>query len=66
MKFVIRCGTPDCEWRNKMPDMSEEQLDLCYSEFRKHCIKFHGLEEWETDAYTQLNLEHWTLMLLRT
>jgi len=29
MGFVIRCGTPDCEWGKKMPDMSEERLDLC-------------------------------------
>ena len=27
--FVIRCGTPDCDWGHKMHDMSEDQLQLC-------------------------------------
>jgi len=30
MGHVIRCGTPDCDWGKKMPDLTEEQLDLCY------------------------------------
>jgi len=24
--FVIRCGTPDCDWGHKMYDMGEDQL----------------------------------------
>ena len=35
MSFVIRCGTPDCDWGKKMCDLGEEQLRLCYSEFRQ-------------------------------
>ena len=48
-----------------MPDLSEEQLGLCYSEFRKHCIQMHDLEEWDTNAHMRLDLVHWTLMLLQ-
>src|SRR5262249_14111624 len=25
----IRCGTPDCDWGKKMPDLSEQRLELC-------------------------------------
>jgi hypothetical protein len=32
MSFVIRSGTPDCDWGKKMCDLREEQLRLCYSE----------------------------------
>jgi hypothetical protein len=46
--FVIRCGTPDCDLGKKMCDLGEEQLRLCYSEFRKHCIQRHDLQEWDT------------------
>jgi hypothetical protein len=35
--IVIRCGTPDCDW----VDQSQEQLELCYSEFRKHSRRDH-------------------------
>ena len=34
--FVIRCGTPDCDWGKKMCDLGEEQLRLCYSLDRLH------------------------------
>jgi hypothetical protein len=43
MSFVIRCGTPDCEWGKKMADLCANQLNLCYAEFRKHCIQRHDL-----------------------
>jgi len=62
--FVIRCGTPDCEWGKKRADLSAEQINLCYWEFRKHCIQTHGLEEWNTMAQMHLNLEEWTLTLI--
>ena len=28
MSFVIRCGTPDCDWGKKMCDLGEDQLRL--------------------------------------
>ncbi len=34
--FVIRCGTPDCDWGKKMCDLGEEQLRLGYSLDRHH------------------------------
>ena len=54
--LVIRCGTPGCDWGYRVQDLGEEQLDLCYSEFRKHCIQLHGFEEWNTDAHMRLDL----------
>jgi hypothetical protein len=44
----------------KIPDLGEEQLDLCYSEFRKHCMSMHGLEGWDADAQVP-----WTLTLVK-
>jgi hypothetical protein len=26
MSFIIRCGTPDCEWGHKMYDMGEDKI----------------------------------------
>ena len=63
--FVIRCGTPDCEWGRKMCDLGEEQLLLCYSEFRKHCIQRHDLQEWDMSSHVHLDLEQWLLTLLK-
>jgi hypothetical protein len=63
---VIRSGTPDCDWGHKVSDLDEDQLDLCYSEFRKHCIQRHELEEWDTTSYMRLDLEHWMLTLIKT
>ncbi len=65
MDFVIRCGTPDCDWGHKVSDLGEEQLDLCYSEFRKHCIQIHGSQERDTVAKMHLDLVNWTLTLLK-
>src|SRR5258708_2613808 len=59
MSFVIRCGTPDCGWGHKMRDMGEDQLRLCYSEFRKHCIQRHNIQEWDTTPHVHLDLENW-------
>ena len=65
MSFVIRCATPNCDWGKNMPELSEEQLDLCYSEFRKHCIQIHCLQDWDTDAQMRLDMVNWTLTLIR-
>ena len=64
MSFAIRCATPDCDWGKKMPDLSGDQLELRYSEFRKHCVQRHKLEEWDTNAYMRLDLRVWTLTLV--
>ena len=65
MSFVIRCGTPDCEWGHKMHDMGEDQLHLCYSEFQKHRIQRHDLQEWDMNSLVHLDLEHWLLTLIK-
>ena len=49
-----------------MSDLSTDQVELCYSEFRKHCIHLHDLKDWDKDAYMHLNLEEWTLTLIKT
>jgi len=36
MSFVIRCGTPDCDWDHKMQNLGEDQLRLY--RFFKYCI----------------------------
>ena len=64
--FVIRCGTPDCDWGKKMCDLGEEQLRLCYSEFRKHCVHRHDLQEWDATPQAHLDLENWSLTLIKT
>jgi hypothetical protein len=33
-EFIATPCLPDCEWGKKMCDLGEEQLLLCYSEFR--------------------------------
>ena len=63
--FVNRCGTPDCDWGKKMCDLGEDQLRLCYPEFRKHCVERHHLWETVVDAQMFLNLENWTLTLFK-
>jgi hypothetical protein len=34
-----------------MHDMGQDQLRLCYSEFRKHCIQRHDVQEWDTTPH---------------
>ena len=63
--FVIRCGTPDCDWGHRVSELSDERLKLCYSEFRKHCIQRHDLQWWDTASYMSLDLEHWVLTLIK-
>jgi hypothetical protein len=62
--FTIHCGTTDCDWGFPMPDLGELALDACYSDFRRHCIDVHGLEEAKT-ADVFLSLEEWTLTLVK-
>jgi len=64
--FVIRCGTPDCEWGFPMPDLGEPAVEACYSSFRKHCVEVHGLQEGDLgDSRMFLDLGQWTLTLLK-
>jgi hypothetical protein len=63
--LVIHCGTPDCDWGHRVSEVSDEQLTLCYSEFRKHCMQRHGLQEWDTISHMHLDLEHWMLTLIK-
>jgi hypothetical protein len=49
-----------------MPDLGEDAFKNCYAEFRKHCTLVHGLKRDEmAGAYVHLNLETWTLTLLK-
>jgi hypothetical protein len=65
-QFVIRCGTPDCEWGFPMPELCELALESCYSAFRKHCVEIHGLRQDNVaDSSMHLDLEKWTLTLLK-
>ena len=63
--FVIRCGTPDCEWGFSMSDLGELAVEACYSGFRKHCVQVHGLNEYDPDSQVFLDLGKWTLTLLK-
>jgi hypothetical protein len=63
--FVIRCGTPDCEWGIPMPDLGELALKCCCSAFRKHCLETHGLDDSDCGVYAFLDLEKWTLTLMK-
>lgn len=66
MSFVIRCGTSDCDWGHRVSDsMTEKELKLCYSEFRKHCIQRHDLQEWQL-AQAYLDVDNWLLTLIKT
>jgi hypothetical protein len=64
--FVIRCGTLDCDWGHKMRDLGQDQLQLCYFEFRKHCIQRHDLQEWDMTSLMHFDLEPWMLTLIKT
>ena len=48
-----------------MHDLGQDQLRLCYSEFRKHCIQRHDLQEWDTTSQVHWDLENWLLTLIR-
>jgi hypothetical protein len=59
-------GTPDCDWGHEMHGLSEDQFNLCYSEFKKHCLQRHGVEEWDSEAHVHLDLEKCMLTLIKT
>jgi hypothetical protein len=43
-----------------MPDLGELALERCYSAFRKHCVKVHGLSQDNVeDAWMHFYIEHW-------
>jgi hypothetical protein len=63
--FVIRCGTPDCDWGHRLSDLGQEQMELCYSEFRKHCMQRHDLQESDSTSHMHLDLEKWMLTLIK-
>jgi len=48
-----------------MHDLGQDQLRLCYAEFRKHCRQRHDLQEWDTTSLMHLDLENWLLTLLK-
>jgi hypothetical protein len=53
-------------WKCPMPDLGEDAFKNCYAEFRKHPTLVHGLKRDEmAGAYVHLNLETWTLTLLK-
>lgn len=61
--FVIRCG---CDWSFPVPNLDEESFEACYADFRKHCIAVHRVDaENAKDCHMFLDLEKWTLTLLR-
>jgi hypothetical protein len=60
-KTHVRCGSPDCDWGTPMPGFSESEWDRCRHEFRKHCIKRHGLDPNDTERIAWLNLKALTL-----
>jgi len=62
--FVIRCGTPDCDWGFPMSDLGEMAIEGCYSSFRQHCVEVHGLKE-DDDSQMFLDLGQSTLTLLK-
>lgn len=61
----IRCGTPDSDWGFRLPDLSAERIERCYSEFRRHCIEKHQLEDTDTDSQVFLDFDEGTLTLLK-
>ena len=64
-QLAIRCGTPDCDWGFPMPNLGELALKCCYSAFQQHCVEVHGLREGDEEAFMHLDLEKWTLTLLK-
>ena len=64
VKGYIRCGTPDCDWGFRLPNLSEDRLKKCYAEFREHCVE-RQLRETDINARMFLDLEEWTLTLFK-
>jgi hypothetical protein len=64
--FVLRCEHLIATGTTKCMAWGEDQLRLCYSEFHKHCIERHDLQEWDTTSQMHLELENWMLTLIKT
>jgi hypothetical protein len=64
--LVIRRGSPDCNWGHRVSDLGQEQMELCFSEFRKHCLRRHDLREWDMTSHLHLDLEKWMPALIKT
>jgi len=62
---IIRCGTPDCDWGFRLPDMAPWRMERCYAEFREHCVETHALRETDINAQMYFNLIEGTLTLLK-
>jgi hypothetical protein len=60
---IIRCGTPECDWGFRLPDMAAWRIERCYAEFKKHCAERHGLLETDMNAEMYLDLKVGTLTL---
>jgi len=55
--FVIRCGTPDCDWGFPMfSAFDERELGQCRKAFRQYCIERHHLAEDDLEALALLNI----------
>jgi len=61
--YIIRCGTPDCDWGFPLPDLAPWRVEMCYDEFGQHCVKTHGLRETDINAQMYLDLKLGTLTL---
>jgi hypothetical protein len=65
LRDYIRCGTPDCDWGFRLPDLQEGSVERCYAEFRSHCIERHGLDEADNEAKMFFDLDAGTLTLFK-
>jgi len=52
--YIIRCGTPDCDWGFPVVD-PWNTAERCYEEFQEHCVERHDLRETDTNAQMYLN-----------
>jgi hypothetical protein len=62
---IIRCGTPDCDWGFRLPDMSAWRIERCYAKCREHCIERHALRKNDTDAQMFFDLKEGRLIFFK-
>jgi hypothetical protein len=62
--IVIRCGTPDCDWGYRVPDLIDPWITKCYAAFREHCIEWHQLDPDDTERFMQFDLVEFILALV--
>ena len=65
LRNYIRCGTADCDWGFRLPDLSAERIERCYAEFRMQCIERHQLEVTSVDSQVYLDFQEGTLTLIK-